>query len=382
MIFSCDKKPLLEAFSAAAQTTTAKSSIQVLEGVKVQANPDNTVSFIGYNLKTAVSTIMDANVKEPGEVVIPARIFCSIVNAFDNGLVLVTSGFDHINVKCGTAAYSIVGYITRDYPDLPETGDNVLENVPISTLHPMVQNSAFAVSTDESRPVFCGMLLEFCDGELVTCAVDGYRLAVHRAHGFANTKNLSDEKVSFIIPGEMLKVLLKVFPTVGDSSDINIALNSRFIRFDCGNTSVISNRIVGEFFDYNSALKTDCTYAVTVEKTPLVSALKRVGIATDAKNKTPVVCSFSKDDIELSCKSQTATAKEVADYADSVVDLSEPFSVAFNHVYLYDALSSASTDKVVLHLKDKNSPVFITPEGADDDFTFMVMPVRMRGGES
>ena len=44
----------------------------------------------------------------------------------------------------------------------------------------MIEETAFAVSTNESRPIHTGALFEITDQGLTMVAVDGFRLAIRR----------------------------------------------------------------------------------------------------------------------------------------------------------------------------------------------------------
>lgn len=44
----------------------------------------------------------------------------------------------------------------------------------------MIDESIFAVSTNESRPVYMGSLFELEGGRLTMVSVDGYRMAIRR----------------------------------------------------------------------------------------------------------------------------------------------------------------------------------------------------------
>ena len=47
-------------------------------------------------------------------------------------------------------------------------------------LRAMIEETAFAVSTNESRPIHTGALFEITDQGLTMVAVDGFRLAIRR----------------------------------------------------------------------------------------------------------------------------------------------------------------------------------------------------------
>ena len=63
-----------------------------------------------------------------------------------------------VHLCCGDADFDILGLSAADYPDLPEVEDEYSVSLPQKTLRAMIEEVAFAVSTNESRPVHTGAL--------------------------------------------------------------------------------------------------------------------------------------------------------------------------------------------------------------------------------
>lgn len=85
-----------------------------------------------------------------------------------------------VHVSCGDADFDILGLSAADYPDLPEVEDEYAVSMQQKVLRSMIEEVAFAVSTNESRPVHTGALFEIADMSLSMVAVDGFRLAFRR----------------------------------------------------------------------------------------------------------------------------------------------------------------------------------------------------------
>ena len=77
MKFSCDKYVLQQAAASAARAAAAKSPIPTLEGLLIEAGA--SVRITGYDLKKAIYTTIDADIPEPGSVLIGARLFCEML---------------------------------------------------------------------------------------------------------------------------------------------------------------------------------------------------------------------------------------------------------------------------------------------------------------
>lgn len=77
MKFSCDKYVLQQAAASAARAAAPKSPIAALEGLLLEAGADLRIT--GYDLKKAIYTNMEADIPEPGSVLVGARLFCEML---------------------------------------------------------------------------------------------------------------------------------------------------------------------------------------------------------------------------------------------------------------------------------------------------------------
>lgn len=87
MKFSCEKALLQSAILIASRAVAAKSSIPALEGLLLEAGDSGTVYLTGYNQETGIRSSLQAQVTEPGSLVLPARLFSEIVRKMDDDLL-------------------------------------------------------------------------------------------------------------------------------------------------------------------------------------------------------------------------------------------------------------------------------------------------------
>ena len=150
MKFSCEKTLLQSAITTASRTVAAKSSSPALEGLLLHADHQLTVS--GYNMQTGIRTRLDADVTEPGSLVLSTRLFGEIIRRLPDDVVTFSSDKDlNVNLTCGDASYDILALSAEDYPELPEVEDQYSIRIQQNTLRSMIAQTSFAVSTDEIR---------------------------------------------------------------------------------------------------------------------------------------------------------------------------------------------------------------------------------------
>ena len=159
MKFSCEKALLQSAIAVTSRAVAQKSSIPALEGLLLHADSRLTIS--GYNLQTGIRTKVSADVTEPGEIVLNARLFGDIIRRMPDDVVVFTADDKQlVHLSCGDADFDILGLSAADYPELPMVEDDFSVSIQQKLLRAMIEETAFAVSTNESRPIHTGALFE------------------------------------------------------------------------------------------------------------------------------------------------------------------------------------------------------------------------------
>lgn len=245
MKFSCEKHLLQTAVAAASRAASAKSPISALEGLLIEAGAG--VRVTGYDLKKGIYMNIEADVAQTGSAVLmTAKLFSEMMRLLPDGIVTVEVGEDsRASVKCGQSEYSFMALPAADYPELPEVDESEAIRIPQKVLRSMIDESIFAVSTNESRPVYMGSLFELEGGRLTMVSVDGYRLAIRREEVKGGT-----EGMHFIIPGS---ALLDVERLCGDSDEeVLLNVGTKHTSFTIGGTVVISRKLEGDFLNYKN----------------------------------------------------------------------------------------------------------------------------------
>ena len=367
MKFSCEKSLLQAAINTASRAVSAKSSIPALEGLLVQADEHLTIS--GYNMQTGIRTTVEADVVSGGSLVLSARLFGDIIRKMPDDMVVFSSD-EHLNVKltCGDASFDILAISAADYPDLPEVEDQYSVSIQQKTLRAMIGQTSFAVSTNEARPVHTGSLFEIAENGLTMVSVDGFRLAMRREP----LEKIDGGAFSFVAPGSALNEVEKICE---DSEDLAvITLGNRHLLFEVGSTQLICRRLEGDFLDYKSAIPRTNPINIIVENRTMINAIDRVSVVISDKQKSPVRCIFDADKVYMSTKTANGEAKDVCKVAGDGNGL----EIGFNNRYLLEALKYAPADMVKLELNTGISPCIITPVEGEENFLYMVLPVRLK----
>ena len=367
MRFTCEKNFLVQGLNIAGRTVAQKSSLSVIEGILCRAGQG--LSLTGYNMETAITYMIDADVADPGVCILPARLFGDIIHRLPEGpvTVVVDDNFK-VSIRSGYASFTISAESAEDYPDLPDVNEGKAIRIPQTAMKELIGSTIFAVSENQGRPIHTGVKFEVADDTVSAIAVDGFRLARRTYH----CEEATGRSLSFVVPAQGLKEVEKIL----QDSDDNVAftLGSKHILFQMGSATLICRLLEGEFLDWRRVVPTNCPVKLTAHVSDLSSSIERVGLIVSEKYKSPVRCVFSDNVLLL----RTSTTIGAAEDRCSIAGDGKELEIGFNVRYLADALRVIPSEEVVMELTNGLSPIVFTPVDNKHDFAYMVLPVRIK----
>ena len=99
-----------------------------------------------------------------------------------------------------------------------------------------------------------------------------------------------------------------------------------------------------------------------------------MGLIVSEKYKSPVRCIFSDNVLQLRTQTTIGAAEDRCTIAGDGKEL----EIGFNVRYLADALRVIPSEEVVMELTNSLSPIVFTSAEAKYDFSYMVLPVRIK----
>ncbi len=371
MKFSCEKALLQSAISISSRAVSPKSSISALEGILVNATDE--LRLTGYNLSTGIRTTVPADVTEEGTLVLSAHLFGDIIRRLPDDVVSVSTDGYMVNIKCGMSEFNIMGGDPEEFPELPLVEYDHTVELKRNVLRSMITQTLFAVSTNESRPIHTGSLFEVTEDKTLTVvSVDGFRLALRKE---SVDKITGKPNFSFVVPAAALSEVEKI---CGESEETaTIVVGTRHVMFKAGDTMLVARRLDGEFLNYRQAIPEEYKIVVVSDKRALQSTIERVSLIITEKQKSPIRCVFENDVMKVRVNTALGDASDQCPMSGDGTGL----EIGFNNKYMLDALKSAPADTVKLCMNSPISPCIITPATGEENFLYMVLPVRLRAGQ-
>ena len=366
MRFTCEKSMLVTGLNITGRTVAQKSALPAIEGIL--CNASHGLNLTGYNMETAITYHIDAEIHDAGDCILPAKLFGDIIRRLPEGPVTVVVDDNYkVSIRAGYASFTISAESAEDYPELPDVNEGRSVDIPQTALKELISGTIFSVSENQGRPIHTGVKFEVEDDTISTVAVDGFRLARRTWH----TEEPTGRKMSFVVPAQGLKEVEKILQ---DNDEVaKFTMGSKHILFEIGEATLICRLLEGEFLDWRRVVPTNCPIKLVANVSELTSSIERVGLIVSEKYKSPVRCVFSDQVVLLKTNTTIGAAEDRCSLAGDGKEL----EIGFNNRYLCDALRAVPSEEVTLELTNGLSPIVMTPVDDKYDYSYMVLPVRI-----
>jgi DNA polymerase III subunit beta len=362
---TCAKEELVQALALVGRAVSTRTAIQILSGILLEASGAE-LRLAATDMELSLRAAVAARVEGDGAVVLPGRTLVDIARLLPAEEVTIEhkAAESVVHVVSGSASYTLHTYNAEDFPRLPDIAATETFPIDRSSLLETITRVARAASRDEARPVLTGVLVQFTAGKLVMAATDSYRLAVRETELPGSAPELEA-----IVPGRALQELARV---AGGVDEITVGVQDNQVVFSVGDVWLTTRRIDGQFPNYRQLLPETFEHELTVPRTELLDVVKRAAVMI--QRATPLQLRFAEGEVTV-----VARTHEVGESRESlpVPFHGEPLEIGFNAEYLRDGLESIDGDDVRVKLISSLRPAVL--QGAGDDFTYLVMPIRLPG---
>ena len=366
MKIECEKTLLAAAVEGVSRAISNKAAIPVLEGIYLKAE-GFSLTLTGYDLEMGITTTIECNVLVPGETVLEAKLFGSMVSRMPAGNVNIELDDNGMaTISGGVAEFEIPAMNTSDYPSLPNPGAENTMTIPCSMMREMIEKTIYAVAQEDKKPAHTGELFVIEPGSLTIVALDGYRLAILQ-RDVTCTRD-----IRIIIPAKTLQELLKVMG--GGDDPVKIDANRRYVVFTSNGYTIVSRLIEGDFLNYESVIPAEHRTTVVVDCRRFIDTIERASLIITERIKNPLRVTFAPDKVTVRCQTQMG---KVVDEFPPVSMEGESVEIGFNNRYMLDALRNSKSEQMKIEINGPLSPVkLVPPEGKD--YIYLVLPVRFK----
>lgn len=364
MKFRVNRDVLADAVAWAARVLPSRPAMPVLSGLLLEADDGLVLSAFDYDVSARAS--IEADVAEPGRVLIPGRILAEITRSLPAEVVeIVTSGSEAV-LTCGSAEFGLLTMPVEDFPTLPTMPPRI-GAIGGGIFASAVGQVAPAASRDETLPMLTGIRVDI-SGETVTMATtDRYRIA---AREFGWRPEQPEVTAAAMVPA---RVLVEVARSLR-GGEVSMALGEGVAGFESVGRSTTVRLLDEQFIDYRARLTDDWSIRADVHVAPFIEAIKRVALV--GERNTPIRLSFSQGQVLIQAGGgDLGRGTETVDAELSGDDI----QIAFQSQFLLDGLSGIETELVRLNMESPSRPALVAevPGDADPAFRYLVMSLRL-----
>ena len=367
MQFTVSQETIVRPLQLVCSIVERRATLPILSTVLLSVN-GKQLTMTSTDMELEMTATLPVAVEQEGKTTVSARKFLDICRALPaNGTISFKVQDNKALVKAGKSRFSLSTLPSEDFPDSEGASYTDEISLPQSALKSLLDETSFAMASQDVRYYLNGLLLEREEATLRAVATDGHRLAM----GSLTTSNKVTEKNSLIIPR---KAILELGRLLNDSDEnVTIAFSSQQIKVELPDLNFTSKLIDGQFPNYQRVLPVGGDKEVIAERDQLKQALSRAAILSSDKHRS-VRINLDTDLFKATVVNQE---QESAEEEISVEYKGAPLEIAFNNAYLLDLLNAMPDAKVKMIFSDDNSSVLITPHDGQLERQYVVMPMRL-----
>ena len=368
MKFTCNQQVLAKALNTVSKAVSNRTTIPILKGIMIKATEEGSLILTASDLEISIKKEINADVQEPGAIVVMAKLFGDIIRKLPNEDILIScdeSGT--VLIKTSFSEFNVVSFPTDEFPEIgnKEEGSESI-TLDRDIFREMIRKTSFAASVDESKGVLTGILTEIDEEFIKMVSLDGFRLALVKE----NMKSASSNK--FIIAAKVMNEISKIISEDEEDSDINIMLGEKREVINVGSNEIIIRRMEGEFIKYNDILPTENTTNVIVSKEMLLESIERASLLSREGKNNLIKIIIKNDLMTITSRSEEGNVKEEIIVEKTGNDL----EIGFNSKFVLDVLKVIDDEQVSLNFKTGVSPCVVKPVDGDY-YEYLILPVRI-----
>ncbi len=358
---------LLRGLKTVARAVSGQPTLPVLGNIMLRAE-GKKLQFSATNLEISITTNAEATVQNEGAITVPSKIMTAYVSLLKKGgdVELETVDGTALQVKCGRSKTKMKGIAAEEFPNISTLTGGTTVTLDSKTWREAVGLVAFAAQENAARPILSGVYVHLNGQELRLAATDSYRLSEKVV--------LLDEKYEDTAKVVPVRSILEADRLAGGSDTVSLTVGENQVLLKSGDTELTSRLIDGVFPNYQQIIPRQHTTTVTIDRSELELAVRRVSIFAKENNQH-MKLHLQADSTMKVCTDMTEIGEDQTTIAVEMTG--EANMIALNADYLLDILTALSgEEQIVLEMQDKIKPA-VLKRVSGDDFVHLVMPLKV-----
>ncbi len=365
------KEILLESLNKVSKAISTKNLIPILSGIKFELSLEGltlTASDNDITIQTFIPKDENMDIEKEGSIIIQGKYILDIVRKLPDEYINIEV-IDELKIIIYTnnSEFNLNGINKNEYPNISLEESKKVVKINNKVFRNIINQTSFATSTDESRPILTGMNFKIV-GDLLECnATDSYRLAKKNIH----LTNPSEENYNFVVPSKNLIEYNKILDDGDDDIEMHIFNNKILLKY---NNLLFQSRLInGNYPNTDNLWPTDPILTISANLEELYNVIDRASILTSDKEKNIVTFEITKDNLLV--KSSSVEIGRVEEKMQIEKENDEEIKISFSAKYMMDALKSFEGTTAKLMFFGEIKPIIICAKD-DDSLNQLVLPIR------
>ena len=368
MKFIIKKEILLENIIITAKALSSKNLIPILGGIKFDLKEEGLYLIASDNditIQTFIDKSKIESISEIGDIVIPGKYIVEIIRKIPSDTIKIekTDG-NKIFVSFKNGEFNINGMEATEFPKLDlEITENPVY-LKIDKFKEIINETVFAISSSESRPILTGINFRINKNLLDCYATDSYRLAKKTIE-----INSVLENVNIVIPGRNIVEFKNILNDSDKEVELHIFDNK--ILFKKENILFQSKLLNGNYPEVSKLIPNEFKINIEINTSDLYSMIDRASLLSNDRDKVIIRLELANSIINIS--SNTPELGKVVEYID--VKCEDNITISFVSKYMLEALKSFCSRKVFLCFNEEDKP-FILKDENDNILVQLILPIK------
>lgn len=371
MKFAIKQNILMEHLNYVIRGISNKNLVPILNCIKLELNEDG-LYLISTDNNIAIKTLIERNlilsIDESGSTVVAGRFIYDIVNNLPNSVINIeTDENGKIYIYTENSKVYLNCNDVNEFPSIDlEENDNCIK-INSNIFRNIINQIAFASSSQESRPALTGIDFNFEGNSLICTATDSYRLAKK----VILLDQFLDKKYNLILPTRNLKEMIHLLP---DSDEIvNMFVFDNKIIFKINNLVFLTSVINATFPDTSKLVPDEFKVSIIVNINDFYSAIGRASLLSNNDEKNTIRLETNGDIMKI-----TSNVPEIG-MVDENINIKNvnntDIAISFSAKYMMEAVKTFSAEEINLLFNGELLPIIVKNSG-QDDLTQLIVPIR------
>lgn len=366
------KSILWDGLNKVSKAISTKNLVPILGCIKFQLKKDKLILIATDNdIVIQIDIIKDndnMDIIEEGTVIIHGRYILDIVRKLEDEFIEIRVLEDYkVLIKTENSEFNLNGLNKNEYPNLAiEINKNpILINNKI--FKDIINQTYFAASNDEARPVLTGINFNIIGNLLECTATDSYRLAKKQI----NLDTSLENDYNIIIPSKNLIEFSKILDESDNNIEIHIFNNKIIFKY---NNLIFQSRLInGTYPNTTNLIPKEFNLKIKINTSELYNVIDRASILTSDKEKNIIFFETKKNLLYI--RSSSLEIGRVEEKMHIEKDNDNDIKIAFSAKYMMEALKAFNDLYIEILLVSETKPIIIK-NLENDSLIQLVLPIR------